>query len=151
MSIHFILGASGSGKSHELYERIIQRSMKHPEMTYLVLVPEQFTMQTQKELVSMHPGGGILNIDVLSFQRLAYRVFEQVGADNRKILEETGKSLVLQRVAQENQKQLCYLGKQMKKQGYVQEIKSLISEFMQYDISLEQLEDMIEAVREKRG
>ena len=117
MSIHFILGASGSGKSHELYERIIQRSMKHPEMTYLVLVPEQFTMQTQKELVSMHPGGGILNIDVLSFQRLAYRVFEQVGADNRKILEETGKSLVLQRVAQENQKQLCYLGKQMKKQG----------------------------------
>ncbi len=150
MSIHFILGASGSGKSHELYERIIQRSMKHPEMTYLVLVPEQFTMQTQKELVSMHPGGGILNIDVLSFQRLAYRVFEQVGADNRKILEETGKSLVLQRVAQENQKQLCYLGKQMKKQGYVQEIKSLISEFMQYDISLEQLEDMIEAVREKK-
>lgn len=150
MSIHFILGASGSGKSHELYETIIQRSIEHPEMTYLVLVPEQFTMQTQKRLVQMHPGGGILNIDVLSFQRLAYRVFEQVGADNRKILEETGKSLVLQKVAQENQKQLFYLGKQMKKQGYVQEIKSLISEFMQYDISLEQLEDVILAVREKK-
>lgn len=150
MSLHIILGASGSGKSHGLYETIIQRSVECPEMTYLVLVPEQFTMQTQKELVRMHPGGGILNIDVLSFQRLAHRVFEQVGADNRKILEETGKSLVLQKVAQENQKQLSYLGKQMKKQGYVQEIKSLISEFMQYDISLEQLNEVIEAVGEKK-
>ncbi len=150
MSLHFILGASGSGKSHELYETIIQRSMERPEMTYLVLVPEQFTMQAQKELVRMHPGGGILNIDVLSFQRLAHRVFQQVGAADRKILEETGKSLVLQKVAQENQRELSYLGKQMKKQGYVQEIKSLISEFMQYDISLEQLEDVIEAISEKK-
>ena len=48
--------------------------------TYLIIVPEQFTMQTQKELVSLHPAGGILNIDILSFQRLAYRIFEETGA-----------------------------------------------------------------------
>ena len=114
MALHFILGASGSGKSHDLYENIIQRSIQNPQTTYFVLVPEQFTMQTQKELVDMHPNGGILNIDVLSFQRLAYRVLEQLGADNRQILEETGKSLVLQKVAQENQRRLPYLGGQIK-------------------------------------
>lgn len=150
MSLHFILGASGSGKSHDLYENIIKRSIRHPEMTYLILAPEQFTMQTQKELVDMHPSGGILNIDVLSFQRLAYRVLDQLGADRRQILEETGKSLALQKVAQENQRKLTYLGGQMKKQGYVQEIKSLISEFMQYGVSIEQLEQLIEAVGEKK-
>ena len=58
---------------------------------YYVIVPEQFTMQTQKTLVEMHPQGGILNIDVLSFERLAYRIFEEVGGDTRKVLEETGK------------------------------------------------------------
>ncbi len=150
MALHFILGASGSGKSHDLYENIIQRSIQNPQTTYFVLVPEQFTMQTQKELVDMHPNGGILNIDVLSFQRLAYRVLEQLGADNRQILEETGKSLVLQKVAQENQRRLPYLGGQIKKQGYIQEIKSLISEFMQYGISLEQLEEVMEAVGKKK-
>ena len=150
MSLHFILGASGSGKSHTLYETIITRSLAHPETTYLILVPEQFTMQTQKELVDMHPSKGILNIDVLSFQRLAYRVLDQLGVADRQILEETGKSLVLQKVAQENQRQLVYLGSQMKKQGYVQEIKSLISEFMQYGITIEQLDQMIQAVDGKK-
>lgn len=48
-------------------------------------------MQTQKTLVEMHPQKGILNIDVLSFERLAYRIFEEVGGDTRKVLEETGK------------------------------------------------------------
>lgn len=58
-------------------------------------------MQTQKELVSLHPAGGILNIDILSFQRLAYRIFEETGGSLYPVLEETGKSLVVKRVAQE--------------------------------------------------
>ncbi len=48
--LQFILGNSGAGKSHYLYEKIIQESMKHPEINYLVIVPEQFTMQTQQDL-----------------------------------------------------------------------------------------------------
>ena len=47
MSLQFILGNSGSGKSHYLYQQIVNESMEHPEKNYLVLVPEQFTMQTQ--------------------------------------------------------------------------------------------------------
>ena len=49
-------------------------------------------MQTQKELVSLHPAGGILNIDILSFQRLAYRIFEETGGSLYPVLEETGKA-----------------------------------------------------------
>ncbi len=48
MSLQFILGNSGSGKSHYLYQQIVNESMEHPEKNYLVLVPEQFTMQTQR-------------------------------------------------------------------------------------------------------
>ena len=51
--------------------------MKHPDTNYIILVPEQFTMQTQKELVLRHPRHGIMNIDVLSFARLAFRVLER--------------------------------------------------------------------------
>ena len=53
--LQFILGNSGAGKSHYLYEKIIQESMKHPEINYLVIVPEQFTMQTQQDLCILHP------------------------------------------------------------------------------------------------
>ena len=76
MSLQFIMGNSGAGKSRYAYQKILAEAMRHPEKTYLIIVPEQFTMQTQKELVSLHPAGGILNVDILSFQRLAYRIFE---------------------------------------------------------------------------
>ena len=149
MSLQFIIGSSGVGKSYFAYERVIQESLMHPQRNYYVIVPEQFTMQTQKTLVEMHPGKGILNIDILSFERLAYRVFEETGGDNRKILEDTGKSMVLQKMVQQHKKELPYLGSQMNKPGYLDEVKSLLSEFMQYDIREEDLEEMKEQAKEQ--
>ena len=82
MSLQFIIGNSGAGKSGTAYEKYHPGSVSmNPDRLYYVIVPEQFTMQTQKTLVEMHPDGGILNIDILSFERLAYRVFEEVGGD----------------------------------------------------------------------
>ena len=106
-------------------------------------------MQTQKALVEMHPGKGILNIDILSFERLAYRVFEETGGDNRKVLEDTGKSMVLQKMVQQHRKELDYLGSQMNKPGYLDEVKSLVSEFMQYDIKEDDLEEMKEKAKDQ--
>ena len=53
MSLQFIIGSSGAGKSYFAYERVIRESMEHPERNYYIIVPEQFTMQTQKTLVEM--------------------------------------------------------------------------------------------------
>ncbi len=47
MSLQFIAGGSGSGKTRYLYEKVIKESQEHPEMQYLFIVPEQYTMQTQ--------------------------------------------------------------------------------------------------------
>lgn len=88
MALQLILGNSGAGKSHYMFEKMIHQSMEEPGRQFFVIVPEQFTMQTQKDLVGMHPRHGIMNIDVLSFERLAHRIFEEVGGEHRKILEE---------------------------------------------------------------
>lgn len=149
MSLQFIIGNSGAGKSFTAYQNVIREAIDHPEKMFYVIVPEQFTMQTQKILVEMHPQKGILNIDVLSFERLAYRVFEEVGGDTRKVLEETGKNMILQKMVQMNQKKLTYLKNQMKKSGYLDEVKSLISEFMQYEVHEEELDKMIEDASDK--
>lgn len=149
MSLQFIFGNSGAGKSHTLFQQVIEDSIRHPEQSYLVIVPEQFTMQTQKELVGMHPDGGILNIDILSFQRLAYRVFEETGTQVGKVLEETGKNLVLRKIAQEKKGELRVLGGNLKKMGYISEIKSLISELTQYAVTEETLAEFLEKSKEK--
>lgn len=147
MPLKFVFGPSGSGKSSYLYQHVIQESMKYPERNYIVLVPEQFTMQTQKDLVMMHERKGIMNIDVLSFARLAYRVFEETGGGELPVLDDEGKNLILRKIAGDYESELKMLGGHMKKQGYISEVKSVISEFTQYDIG----EDEIERVMESAG
>lgn len=77
MSLQFITGASGSGKSTYIDQQIIARSEREPEGRFFILVPDQFTMQTQKDLVSLHDRKGIMNIDVLSFGRLTHRILRR--------------------------------------------------------------------------
>lgn len=56
-------------------------------------------MQTQKEIVMLHPNHGVMNIDIVSFERLAYRVFEELAIENLAVLDDMGKSMVLRRVS----------------------------------------------------
>ena len=144
MALQFVLGSSGSGKTEYIYERLVRQAGEHPKKNYLVIVPEQFTMQTQQKLVELAPNHAIMNIDVLSFKRLAYRVFDDMGMQDIQVLEETGKNLVLRRLAQEQEETLTVLRANMNRMGYIGEVKSMISELVQYRISPEQLVDLTE-------
>lgn len=150
MSLRFYFGPSGSGKSHRIYEEIMQRAAQEPGRNFLIIVPDQFTMQTQKDLVMRSDKGGILNIDVLSFGRLSHRILEEVGTKEMPVLDDTGKSLVLQKIAADLKEQLPAMGSLLHKQGYIHEVKSAISEFMQYGISTQDMDKLI-ASAEKRG
>lgn len=149
MALQFIFGGSGSGKSHYLYQKIIAEADRHPEQEYLVLVPEQFTMQTQKDLVVMNPKKGIRNIDVLSFVRLAHRVFEETGKGTVPVLDDEGKNLVLRKIAGNYESQLKVLKGNIKKLGYISEVKSVLSEFVQYDIGAGELDRVMEQAGEE--
>lgn len=143
MSIQFIIGGSGSGKTESMYRRMIAEAETNPKKNFLVIVPEQFTLQTQRKLVDLSSHKAIMNVDVLSFKRLAYRVFDDLGIHTLQILEETGKNLVLRKVAQKQRNKLTVLRPNMNRMGYVSELKSLLSELMQYRISCQQLEDFV--------
>ena len=56
MGLQFILGNSGSGKTTYMYQRVVEEATRNPLKNYLVIVPEQFTMQTQRMLVDLAPG-----------------------------------------------------------------------------------------------
>lgn len=150
MSLQFYFGPSGAGKSRKLYEEITERAGEEKNRSFLIIVPDQFTMQTQKELVLLNDRGGIMNIDVLSFGRLGHRILEEVGGQDIPVLDDTGKSLVLQKVAANLKEELPTLGSFLHRQGYIHEVKSAVSEFMQYGIGTEDVSKLI-AYAEKRG
>ena len=146
MALQLIYGNSGSGKSTYIYEKVIQMAQADRRRNFYVIVPEQFTMQTQRELVRRSKNHVIVNIDVVSFERLAYRIFDELGIQNT-VMEETGKSLVLRKIAEEKGKELTVLRGNIRKMGYINELKSMISELMQYDISVEELEDFLHQLK----
>lgn len=129
MALQFVFGGSGSGKSHYLYQNITKEAEENPSNFYLVLVPEQFTMQTQKDLVMQGDRKGIMNIDVLSFVRLAHRIFEETGKGGFPVLDDEGKNLVLRKIGGEFESRLKVLKGNMRKLGYISEVKSAFQNY----------------------
>ena len=140
MALQFILGPVRSGKTSYVFERMIQDSMNHQDQEFFFIVPDQSTLNAQRELVKRHPKHGTFNIDVVGFFRLAYRVFEELSYVPKDLLEDEGKSMVVRKVMEQKKKQLKVFGSSMKKQGFIDELKSFFAEIYQYDISKEQLQ-----------
>ncbi len=151
MGLQGYFGSGGSGKSRTLYMDVIRTSLEEEATNFYVIVPDQFTMQTQKELCSLHERGGITNIDVLSFTRLAHKVFDELGIQMKPLLDDTGKNLILRKVALDVEDQLVLLRRNIKRVGYIHEVKSVLSEFYQYDISSSDLEEFIYKIERKGG
>ena len=145
MALQFILGGSGSGKSEYVKKLAIDLATADRRNNILMIVPDQFTMQTQWDMANSHPDGGIINIDVLSFSRLPRKVFEEVGQPKRMLLDDTGKCLLIKRGASKIKDDLLVLYKGMDNAGWAGEVKSVLSEFMQYNVSPEDLD----AIKEK--
>ena len=143
MSLKLILGPSGCGKSRKLFETALEDAAQNPGRQHIILVPEQFTMQTQQSLCSLSKSGGILNIDILSFSRLAVRVFEETGVRRKTLLKETGKTLLLRLIADWEAAGLSLLSGAVDRPGVLGELKSILSEMDQYEMTDEEIQRMV--------
>ncbi|MBQ7558138.1 MAG: hypothetical protein IJT00_08750, partial [Lachnospiraceae bacterium] len=133
-ALRFLLGPSSSGKTGLILEEMIGRSIEEPERSLLLIVPDQFTLASQIEMVNKHPYHVITNIDVLSFGRLSHRILEETGHDRAELIDDTGKSLIIRREAAAVREDTPFLEKYLKRPGYIHEIKSILSEFMLYGV-----------------
>ncbi|MCC8029350.1 MAG: PD-(D/E)XK nuclease family protein [Lachnospiraceae bacterium] len=147
MALYFLYGNSGNGKSEYIFQKTADMAEQSPYQRYFVVVPEQFTLRAQQSLVAHTKHQVIMNVDVVSFDRLAYRVFDELGI-HHTVMEETGKSLVLRRIVEENERNLTILRGNLTRMGYIGELKSMISELMQYGISPDDLEAFLGELKE---
>ena len=139
MALKFWLGAANSDKSEKLIQYVLAEAKANPSRQYLVVVPEQICLSTQQEYVAKSENHGILNIDILPFTRLAHRITDEVGDARANVttLDDMGKNLLLEHIANLHKDELPTLGENIGKLGYIEKVKSVISEFMQYGISVE--------------
>ncbi len=140
----FIFGAAGSGKSTYIYSYLTQEAIAHPDKQYYLFVPEQNTLKAQRELISTSERHGMLNLDVLSFQLLFYRVLEELGIEAPPVLDDVEKALLIRKACLEANKadELKIYSKKLAARGFIEQIKSLLSELYQYRIDADKLKAM---------
>lgn len=138
MGLRFIIGRAGTGKTSRCMEEIIAKGKAGGKQ--VLIVPEQFTSQTERDLVEKSGTGAILSAEVLSFGRLAHRVFSKKGIGARVPLGEIGKSMALQKILFQEKKNIVYFRNVMDKPGFVEQLGLTLTEFFQYQVTPEQTE-----------
>lgn len=140
--VRYFLGRTSSGKSYRMMEEIVDDLKSGAQYPLILLVPEQFTLQTERDLIEKMDLPGIMRAEVLSFTRLAYRVFSEVGGLTRTIINEQGKNMILRKIINENLDDLTIYKKAARQSGFVDKVSSTLASFKQQGIVPEQIKQL---------
>lgn len=142
MTIRFVIGRAGSGKSELCLEEIRQRLREQPDGSPLILlVPEQATFLAEHALVSMPGLGGMIRAQVLSFHRLAWRIMQEQGGTARMPIDDTGKKLLLHRLIHNRKEELRLFRASAEQMGFVDRLVQLFTEFKRYCVTADRLDE----------
>lgn len=151
MGIKILVGSHGTGKSDWIYNHFLNLSKKDGKIDFskvlYLVVPEQDTLEKQKIMMEKSNAYGILNIDVVSFDRIAYNVFGKLNIkiDEENIIDDTAKVMLLESIVLRLLKEdkLRYYKKNAKKVGFAEKLMQVVSEFYSYNITSENIESII--------
>ncbi|HCC06861.1 MAG TPA: hypothetical protein DEP72_01665 [Clostridiales bacterium] len=139
MSIQFVFGLSGTGKTEYLIDKVTNLGY---EQKIFYIVPEPEVICMQKKIIAHKKSKGLINIEVLSFEKLIYRVFEEVGLYRENKIDKLQNSMLITKILLENKK--LNINK-----NYITEMCKVISEFIKYNIGPEFLENKIKGLRDQ--
>ncbi len=143
MALELILGPAAGGKTTKLEERICSISQTDAQQPVIYIVPEQTTLKVQQRILKQMPGHSMLGTEILSFNRLAHRVFGETGMPQVKLLDDMGKCMVLYKLARDHKDELVYYGGSAGQKGFIGQLKLMVTELFQYGLDDESLQTLI--------
>ena len=139
MSLRIIYGKSGTGKSEYCYREIAENIKKQEKI--FIITPEQFSFTAEKKLMDILKISAVLNAEVLTLSRMAYRVINEIGGRTQTSLTKCGKAMLIYSILSHLKKELRFLGKSDEN---VDIAETAITEFKKHGIKIEQLKNEIE-------
>ena len=149
MSLQFIYGRAGSGKSFQCLNQIKSKLLVNYSKKLVLLVPEQYTLQAERDLISVLKTGGILKTEVLSFRRMAYRVLNEVGGITYPHLHPAGKCMIIYRILDKMKDEFAIFQKSANCKGFVNTISTLITELKRYNVHPDSLDSVLKHLDEE--
>ena len=145
MSLKIIYGKSGTGKSTYIFNEIAEK-IKMGNRKIYIITPEQFSFTAEKKLLDSIETNSVVLAEVLTFNRMAYRVIKETGNSNLKNLSQTGKSMLIYDILSKEKNKLNFIGKSAEN---IELIETQITEFKKHGITVEKLNKTIENLEDK--
>lgn len=140
MSLRMITGRTGSGKTNLCLDEIKKALIANPDGKPIIyIVPEQMTFSSEYHLVTDQTIGGMIRAQVYSFSRLAWRILQETGGISRYHLSSVGLNMLIRKIIEDQKDHLKLFQRAADKQGFVQQIEQMITEFKRYCIRPEEL------------
>lgn len=144
MELNAYIGRAGTGKSKAIIEEIKEKMKQDPLGDPIVLIaPTQNTFQLEQAFVNDKTLNGSLRTEVLHFERLSYRVFQEVGGLMEQQLSKAGTEMIIYDIIQQHQSELRLYQSQVKYYGFSEKLYEQIQDFKKYAVSPQQLETYI--------
>lgn len=138
MSLRLIYGKAGSGKTKFCFEEI--KKYINLENKIYIITPEQFSYSAEKELLDTLDENSTINAEVISFNRIAHRIFNEIGGLKKVHITKAGKAMLVDWILQEQIKKLQFLNKS---NDNITVIMNTITEMKKHKVTVEQLEKVI--------
>ncbi|HAT4069724.1 TPA: helicase-exonuclease AddAB subunit AddB [Clostridium perfringens] len=149
MGLKIIYGRAGTGKSTFCINQIKKKINNSPTNKLILLVPEQFTFQTENKVLSAIGERYVLNAEVLSFKRLAHNVFNECGGSTRTIMGDAGKSMLIFKVLEDLGDNMTVFKNASRQKGFIDIASKTITEFKKYNVNNEVLDLTINEIEDE--
>ena len=134
MKLNIVYGRSGTGKSNFIYESI---KSKLGNNKIFLIVPEQCNLSTEKKLFEVIEKNSLINVEVLTLSRMAYRVSNEIG-ESKNHLSKAGKDMLIFDLLSKEKSNLNFLGKSEKN---IDIVNRTFTELKKHEISVEDLKE----------
>lgn len=136
-----IYGRAGTGKTEYIFNDINNKiNQENIKNKIYIITPEQFSFTAEKKLLNTLDEGATTNVEVLSFERMAYRVIKETEYGKMKSLEKSSKAMIVFDAINRNKNNLKFLGKTLEN---TELIINEITELKKHNITTEMLENQV--------
>ncbi len=130
MSVQFILGRSGTGKTRTCIQAIVEALLTPSDQALLFLVPEQATYQAERAILSDKRIVGYHRLHILSFDRLQFMLLGKNTA--RPLVSRLGRQMIVHKILRDMREELTVFRSSALLPGFARQIAETIAEMYRY-------------------
>ncbi len=144
--LNIITGRTGSGKTRLIRSMAKDIAVSNADKV-IIIVPEQFSFETERGMLELLGNEKINNVEILSFSRIAERLLSQYGRIEKKTADDGIRAVLMSRAIESVEDKLTVFNRYKKIPQLIDEILDFHREVKKCGISNSQLNEYAELVK----